>query len=284
MDQPSKTATFEADENDDVVTSSGLFITPDGSKLINCDNHGKAFNILNAIRVFEMSTPWDISTIDESVDELTDWSYDCQNETLDPSDITFNSSAVGLYQAGQVMFICGKDEDIIFVYYCSTPYRPSTAVRLEAWDLDMTTTTCSHPTHLEFCKDGWELHVSCLNDLYIRVFRLTEPYNPSTAVEMPLKQFDASGEFTFGAAAVRAMAYRYDGQRMYLAGVNNSDSKRDVVEYELEVAFDPSTASFLNLYDTNVNSVGDIVFNEAAENLIVSQLTGGLITTMSTNN
>ena len=136
------------------------------------------------------------------------------------------------YEAGDTsLYVPGDDTDSIYQYSLSTPANLSTATLERSLDVSAETTD---PRGLDFAPDGETMFLVGAGVGNIEVYRLSEPWNISTATHQDV--FDVSSQD----ADPTGIAFGADGDRMLLSG-EGTDA---VYQYNLGSSYDLTTAMY----------------------------------------
>ena len=122
-------------------------------------------------------------------------------------------------------------------------------VRLTSWDISAATYLQSFsvsaeettPTGLFFKSDGTKMYITGFSGADVNEYNLSIAWDISTASY--LQNFSVSAQDTIP----RGLFFKSDGTKMYVVGVDGSD----VNEYNLSIAWDISTASYLQNFSVS---------------------------------
>ena len=238
------------------VNPEGLFFRDDGEKLYVVGGAG------NNIYEYDLSTPWDISTLSSVqnintgldtkgvffkpdgllfyiVDATTDAVYayaisggfSVATEELTPESVFFKDD-------GTKMYVLGSSGDDVNEYDLSTAWDILSASYLQAFSIAGQETA---PSGLFFGNSGSNMYVIGRAGDDINEYSLSSAWDVSSAsfvrtFSVAAKDTNPSGLF-----------FKSDGTKMYVAGYT-SDS---VHEYDLSTAWNISTASFLQSFSVS---------------------------------
>ena len=205
----------------------GLFFKPDGTKVYT-------IGLGDIIYEYNVSTPWDISTA----------SY---LQLFSVSDQETNSRGLFFKPDGINVYITGADTDRIYEYNLSTAWNIATAsfiypstnyFSVAAQDTD--------PQGLFFKPDGTKIYI--IGDISNRVYEynLSTPWDISTASY--LQFFSVAAQDTLP----QGLFFKPDGTKFYITGAVNDR----IYEYNLSVAWDISTASYLQFFSVTAQDTG----------------------------
>lgn len=142
-----------------------------------------------------------------------------------PTSINFNLD-------GTKMFVGGTDDNAIVEFLLSDPYDVSSA----SFVGEFTITEGSIPFDFKFNNDGTKMFVVGINDAVVE-------YSLSSAFDISTVSYAGIGEqFSIKSQeeAVRGLAFGQNGSKMFVIG----SADKAVVEYDLSVAYDVSTANY----------------------------------------
>ena len=173
-----------------------FYIKDDGTKLF----------ILNGatddIFAYSMSTAWNIGTA--SYDSVN---LDIQTQELEPQGLWFKSDGTKVYMAGQ-------NTNSVYQYSLSTAWNLSTG-SYDSVSLDVTSQDGS-PSAIVFKSDGTKLFVLGADNDSVYQYSLSSAWDLSTA------SYDSvSFSVTSEEVNPRALAFRDNGRRFYVAGNGN---------------------------------------------------------------
>ena len=203
-----------------------LFFKPDGLKMYIVGRDG------DAVYEYDLSTAWNIST----ASFLQNVSVAVQ-ETA-PEGVFFKDD-------GTKMYIVGGLGDAVYEYDLSTAWDISTAVwPAPTSDYFNVSAQETGPTGLFFKPDGTKVYiVGSLGDA-VYEYDLSTAWDISSASY--LQNFSVSAQET----GARGVFFKPDGIKMYVTG----SSGDDVNEYTLGIAWDISTASYLQNFSVAVQN------------------------------
>ena len=197
-------------------TPEGVFFKPDGTKMYVMGSTG------DAVYEYDLSVAWDVS----SATFLQTFSVAGQD--IVPSGVFFKPD-------GTKMYVMGKGGFTIYEYDLSVAWDVSSAVYLRAKSITSQETA---PTGLFFKPDGTKMYVTGTAGDDVNEYNLSVAWNVSSASFLQ----------TFSVAAQESnpegVFFKPDGTKMYVIG----SSGRDVNEYDLSVAWDVSSAVFLQTF------------------------------------
>jgi len=249
--------------------AQGFFFKPDGTKMYVVGAEGQDVN------EYDLSTAWDVS----SASYLQNFSVASQE--TNPHGIFFKPD-------GTKMYVIGRTGDDVNEYDLSTPWDVSSASYLQNFSV---ASQESAPSDLAFKPDGTKMYVIGNEGDDVNEYDLSTPWDVSSASY--LQNFSVSGQetaptgfffkpdgtafyivgtandrvyqYTLGGFSIAAQEttpqgifFKPDGTKMYILGTTGDD----VNEYDLSVAWDLSTASYLQNFSvaTEDTAPTDIFF------------------------
>jgi hypothetical protein len=215
---------FEVFKNQGGGSSGSYGSGGSGLKMFIVGNNGDDIN------EYTLSIAWDVSSA-SFVD-----SFSVASEESSPSDIAFSKS-------GEKMFIVGNDGDEVNEYTLSTAWDVSSASFVDALDVSNEDIT---PSGIAFSKSGMKMFIVGANE--DSVFE----YTLSTAWDVSSASFVDSFSVTSEDTAPRGIAFSKSGEKMFIVG-NQGD---DINEYTLSIAWDVSSASFVDSFSVASEDTG----------------------------
>lgn len=236
----------------------GLFFKPDGFKMYVSGGIGDDVN------EYALSTAWDISTasyvqafsvaaqttfpsavffkpdgskmyiLDETNDIVRQYTlggFSVAAQEINPTDLFFMND-------GLKMYIIGATGDDVNEYDLSTAWDTSTASYLQSFYVGSQDT---NPTGLFFKPDGTKMYVLGNTGDDVNEYDLSTAWDVSTASYV--QNFSVSGQETVPSS----IFFKPDGTKMYVIG----SSSDNVNEYDLSVAWNIATASYLQSFNVN---------------------------------
>lgn len=193
-----------------------IFIKPDGTKMYIVGSSG------DSVYEYNLSTAWDISTATFA-----------QLFSVAAQDTV--STGLFFKPDGTKMYIVGQSDDDVNEYNLSTAWDISTAVFLQLFSVATQETT---PKGLFFKPDGTKMYVVGI------VSDTIHEYNLSTAWDISTTSFLQSFSISAQDLTPSGLFFKSDGLKIYVVG----DSGNDINEYNLSVAWDISTAVYLQVF------------------------------------
>ncbi len=193
-------------------------------------------------------------------------SKDVFSDISSPGGIWVNSDGTAIFLSGTSF----STEDVVYTYDLSVAYDLSTAVRSVAKTFTMGNSDFTITPHdLVFKPDGSMLFVvGSYFDLNtfdqgdsLYSFSLSTPFDVSTAVLANRARFDISAEEDF----TSGVELNNDGSKIFIIGKTNDQ----VVEYNLSVAYDITTASLGNTFSVNVETGSPESFRFSLDGLMM---------------
>jgi DNA-binding beta-propeller fold protein YncE len=202
-----------------VPNPKDLFFKPDGTKMYVLDETGATSDDVNE---YDLSVPWEIST----AAFLQLFSVSAQEAS--PEGLFFKPD-------GTKMYVIGGTGDDVNEYNLSVPWDISTASFLQLFSVAAQEIT---PQGVFFKPDGTKMYVIGTTGDDVNEYNLSVAWDVSTAVFLQL--FSVSAQET----SPTGLFFKPDGTKMYVIGTTGDD----VNEYNLSVAWDVTTASFVQLF------------------------------------
>jgi DNA-binding beta-propeller fold protein YncE len=234
------------------IVPEGLFFKPDGLKMYIVGSAGDDVN------EYDLSTAWDVSTASFLQ------SFSVSGQDTAPQDVFFKPD-------GLKMYVVGSGSNRVNEYDLTTAWDISTASFLQNFSVAAQDGT---PTGMSFKPDGLKMYVIGQGSDNVNEYNLTTAWDVSTAsflqsfsvgvdditpqavffkpdgtaFYMVGQENDNVYQYAVGGFSVRSQTsqpnsvfFRADGTKMYITGVNQH-------EYNLSVAWDVSTASFVQSF------------------------------------
>ena len=230
-----------------VTMPSGIILSPDGTKIFMSSYDGD-----EKIYQFNLTTPFDISTIDTSSEvslNLNDGSDDLMDTYI--QGIVFNNDGTKIFAIDQV----GN----MNVHSLSTPYDISDFTQdaddgLE-WDEDQTLYTDDdgdfEPHDITFNNDGTNMYLFDYWGTEVVVeYHLSTPFLTSSASLGNVFDLD-----DVNVKYLQDLRFDDDGTRMYLIDSGTGHGAWNFYVYKLSTGFDTSTATYVgklaNFFDAS---------------------------------
>jgi 6-phosphogluconolactonase (cycloisomerase 2 family) len=204
----------------------GVFFKPDGTKMYIVGTTGDDVN------EYDLSTAWDVST----ASYIQNFSVAAQE--TNPAGIFFKPD-------GTKMYVIGFSGDDVNEYDLSTPWDISTAVYLQNFSV---ATEEINPNDIFFKPDGTKMYVTGTTGADVNEYDLSTAWDISTASY--LQNFSVSAQEAFPAG----IFFKPDGTKMYVMGTSGDD----VNEYDLSIAWDVSTASYLQNFSVSAQEIAPV--------------------------
>jgi DNA-binding beta-propeller fold protein YncE len=193
---------------------TGLSFSSDGSNVYISGNAG------DNIEQLSLNTAWDVSSADITSLQSRNISFQDGN----PRDLFFKPD-------GTKMYMVGNGGDNVYEYDLSTAWDVTTASYVQAKGV-----SGAAPQGLFFKPDGTKMYV---------VGDRQKEYDLSTAWDISTATVTQDINVNVVDLGIQAIYFRSDGLKAYTI-VRDNDTAR---EYDLSVAWDGSTASFLQDFD-----------------------------------
>jgi DNA-binding beta-propeller fold protein YncE len=191
----------------------GVFFKPDGLKMYIVGNAGDDVN------EYTLSTAWNIST----ASYVQNFSVAAQESF--PQGVFFKPD-------GLKMYIIGFGGDDVNEYNLSTAWNISTASYVQNFSVAAQE---SGPRTVFFKPDGLKMYIVGNDGDDVNEYNLSTAWNISTASYV--QNFSVAAQET----EPQGIFFKPDGLKMYIVGASGDD----VNEYNLSIAWDISTASYL---------------------------------------
>ena len=211
----------------------GLSFKADGTKFFI------ASDVFDRVVQYDLSTAWDVTTA--SPDTPTNY-FQVYAEANAPQGLFFKTD-------GAKMYVIDGTGDDINEYNLSTAWDITTASYNQNFSIAAKETT---PGGLFFKPDGLKLYIVGSSSDSVHQYNLTTAWDISTA------SFNQSFSVSTEETNPQDLFFKDDGTKMYVCGWSGDD----INEYDLSVAWDISTASYLqnfNVY-SQVTSIYGLFF------------------------
>jgi len=197
-------------------SGQGIYFKPDGTKMYFADTS------FQSIREYNLSTPWDITTLSE-----------VQQKSVSAQE----SQPFGLFfkPDGTKMYVLGAAGDDVNEYTLSTAWNVSTATYVQAFSIAAQEL---NPASLSFKPDGTKMYVLGASGNAVNEYTLSTAWDVSTSSYV--QAFSVAAQDT----NLKSLFFKPDGTKMYVLGW----SGRDVNEYSLSTAWDVSTATYVQVF------------------------------------
>jgi DNA-binding beta-propeller fold protein YncE len=194
-----------------------IFFRSDGLKMYT-------INLARSLREYTLSTAWNVTTATQ-----------IQSITAQSSQ----STGIFFKPDGSVMYTTGYNAGIVFQYQLSTDWNISTAIfSMPVTKYFSVAAQETTPTDVFFKPDGLKMYVLGDTGNDVNEYDLSSAWAISTATY--LQNFSVATQ----ESTPLGLFFKTDGTKMYVVG-NATDS---VYEYNLSVAWDISTASYLQSF------------------------------------
>ncbi len=202
-------------------TAIGLTFNNDGSKLFIIGSSD------DAVVEYHLSVNFDVST---AVYAGADEEFFVGAQESNPTHLAFNNE-------GSKLFIIGNQDDAVVEYHLSVNFDVSTATYAGAAEEFSVNAQESTPRALAFNNEGSKLFIVGNQGDAVVEYHLSVNFDVSTATYA-----GAGEEFSVGAqeSTPQGLAFNHDGSQMFVIGATGLA----VVEYDLSVNFDISTATY----------------------------------------
>jgi len=218
-----------------------------GLKMFIVGNQG------NDINEYTLTTSWDVS----SASFVDSFSVASQDEA--PSGVAFSKS-------GKKMFVTGNDGDDVNEYTLTTAWDVSSASFVDSFSV---ASEESSPSDIAFSKSGEKMFIVGNNGDDVNEYTLSVAWDVSSASFVD--SFSVASQHSFPTG----IAFSKSGEKMFTVG-SVSD---DVNEYTLSVAWDVSSASFVDSFDLSNEDTfpSGIAFSKSGEKMFISGATNDAV-------
>ena len=174
----------------------------------------------------------------------------------EPQGIAFSKS-------GEKMFVVGRINDAVYEYTLTGAYCIGTASFVDSFSVNSQDRT---PTGLAFSKSGEKMFVVGNDGDDINEYTLSIAWDVSTASFVDSFSVNSQDDMP------RGIAFSKSGMKMFFVGSENDK----VYEYTLSVAWDVSTASFVDSFSvaTQEEKVRDIWFDSSGKTMFLIGVDG----------
>lgn len=196
---------------------TGLTFNNDGTKMYIVGRSS------DDVYQYDLSTAFDISTASYNSAKFVAFSFD-----RTPTGLVFNND-------GTKMYIVESDINQVHQYSLSTAFNISTA---SDDNVPYTPSIDTNLTALAFNNDGTKMYI--LGDATNAVYQ----YSLSTAFNISTASYDSVSFSVIAEEALpKGLVFNNDGTKMYIVG----ESGERVYQYNVNIAYDISTASYSNV-------------------------------------
>jgi len=181
----------------------------------------------------------------------------------EPQGIAFSKS-------GEKMFIVGRINDAVYEYTLTGAYCIGTASFVDSFSVANSGASENNPRGIVFSKSGDKMFIVGATDnnkAKVSEYTLTAPWDISTA------SFVDSFNTRSQEGAASGLAFNKSGDKMFVMGSKTLDA---VHEYTLTVAWDISTASFVDSFSVQAQE-GDptgLVFSKSGDKMFITGANG----------
>lgn len=197
------------------TSPKGLFFKPDGTVLYVTKSNG-------AIQKYDLSTAWNIATV----------SYATQTFSLE-----FSPTCVFFKDDGAQMYVLGTFYKVVYQYSVPTAWDLNSASYIYPTTKYKSITAQNNiPSDIYFRDDGLKFYATDSGAVF--------EYSLSTAWDIVTASYVQSFSVISQEDQVKTVFFKSDGTKMYICGTSGDD----VNEYNLSVAWDISTAVFLQVF------------------------------------
>ena len=171
--------------------------------------------------------------------------------SLDPRGVAFDRS-------GERMFVVGKINTNITEYILSEAWDVSSATSVDSLNVNSQDTD---PKGIAFSKSGHKMFI--VGNAGDDINEYTFPANGTVSSASFVDSFSVASQ----EENPRGIAFSKSGEKMFIAG----DSGNDINEYKLDVAWDVSSASFVDSFSVNSQeaAVRDVWFDSSGKTMFI---------------
>lgn len=183
-------------------------------------------------------------------------SFSVAGEEPNPTSLSFSSDGTKVYTVGTV-------NDTVIEYALSTAWDISTASYQQGFSVN---TQDIAPVGLFFKPDGSKFYIAGNATDSIYEYNLSSSWDISSATYV--QSFGVSSQDTIP----QGVFFKSDGSKMFVAGTSNDS----IYEYSLSVAWDISTASYVQGFSvaSEDTSPSDLFFSPSGDVLFITGTTG----------
>ena len=237
-------------------------VTPDGRRVFVITNNG---NDDNHIEFFDLSIPWDVSSIKSQVGVSTSNYYwfphqDASNNKLDPQLLEFTPDGMYFFTSGVTV------DKAMFKYKMDRPYEINTAQPVTE-HLFIFKESSDDAVGMFMSRDGTKVY-TITNASVVHRYDIPgeSRYNLNKAVYGGNTTSLSSND-----SAMQGIYFKDDGTKMYTVGITNDN----VYEYTLSTAWDVTTKGSATTFDVSGETTEptDIEFSRDGSLMFVSSQT-----------
>ena len=230
------------------LTPTDIFFKPDGTKMYVTGSSN------DTVYGYDLSTAWDVSTA-VRVTPTTEY-FSVTAQELAPEGLFFKPD-------GTKMYVIGSTGDNVNEYDLSTAWDIATSSYLQNFSVAAQEAS---PSGIFFKPDGTKMYVvgSVGDDV--------NEYDLSTAWDISTSSYLQNFSVAAQESTPQGLFFKPDGTKMYVIG----SSGDDVNEYDLNTAWDVSTASYLQNFSvaTQETAPSGIFFKPDGTKMYVIGYTG----------
>jgi len=169
------------------------------------------------------------------------------------------TSGVAFSKSGDKMFMLGNSNDSVFEYTLATAWDVSSASFKHSFSV---ASEGSSPSDLIFSKSGKKMFVTDNNGDEVNEYTLSTAWDVSSASFVDSFSVASQENFPSG------IAFSKSGEKMFILGANGDD----VNEYTLSIAWDVSTASFVDSFSVKSDDAGPngIAFSKSGKKMFIA--------------
>ena len=205
---------------------------------------------------------------DEDVDEYTLTGAYCIGtatyvDSLDISGQDLSPNGIAFSKSGEKMFIVGNSGNDVNEYELTAAWDVSSASFVDNFKVNTEDTV---PEGIRFSDSGEKMFIVGNDGKDVNEYTLTAAWDVSTASFVD--SFDLSNEDN----SPKGIAFSKSGEKMFIVG----NQSNDVNEYTLTIAWDVSSASFVDSFSVNSQETAPrgIWFDSSGKTMFICGVTG----------
>jgi hypothetical protein len=178
-------------------------------------------------------------------------SFSVSSQDNTPTGLAFSRS-------GEKMFVVGDDGDDVNEYKLNVAWDVSSASFVDSFSVS---SQDEAPRGIAFSKSGEKMFITGNDGDDVNEYKLNVAWDVSSASFVD--SFSVNNQET----APHGLAFSKSGEKMFIAG----DSGNDINEYKLDVAWDVSSASFVDSFSVNSQeaAVRDVWFDSSGKTMFI---------------
>ena len=178
-------------------------------------------------------------------------SFSVSSQDNTPTGLAFSRS-------GEKMFVVGDDGDDVNEYKLNVAWDVSSASFVDSFSVS---SQDEAPRGIAFSKSGEKMFITGNDGDDVNEYKLNVAWDVSSASFVD--SFSVNNQET----APHGLAFSKSGEKMFIAG----DNGNDINEYKLDVAWDVSSASFVDSFSVNSQeaAVRDVWFDSSGKTMFI---------------